>query len=160
MVWYFLPFLDEPDFGPVEKVNSCKASSRLDDISTKSAVIVVLTFLGVQSMQDVTVVRHLHLLAKKLTVKSRSLGKYQLSVKIAKALISQGFVEVKNPMEDSEVNFLSLKREHVVCKKKVDQVKSNDPDVEESDNSGDTDSVTTDSSFSTHSDGFEVTHTP
>lgn len=28
---------DEPDFGPVDKVNSCKASSSLDDISTNSA---------------------------------------------------------------------------------------------------------------------------
>ena len=49
-----------------------------------------------------------------LTVKCRSLGKCQLSVKIAKALISQGSVEVKNPMEDGKVNFLNLKRKIVV----------------------------------------------
>ena len=43
-----------------------------------------------------------------------------------------------------------------MCKKK-DQLKRNDPDLEESDlDNGDTDSVTTDSSFSTQSDGFEV----
>ncbi|XP_078378030.1 uncharacterized protein LOC144661207 [Oculina patagonica] len=150
---------DEPDFGPGENSSVNSSSSRMEDISTKSAVIVVLTFLGVQSMQDVTVVRHLHPLAKKLSVKYRSLGKYQLSTKLAKALLSQGFVEVKSTMEDGEVNFLNLKRENVVCKKKLDQVKSNDADVEESDNSGDTDSVATDSSFSTHSDGFDVTLT-
>ena len=43
-----------------------------------------------------------------------------------------------------------------MCKKK-DQLKSNDPDLDESDlDNGDTDSVTTDSSFSTQSDGFEA----
>ena len=110
---FFLPFIDEPDFGPVDKVNRCKASSSLDDITIKSAAIVVITFLGVNSMQDVTVVKHLYPLAKKLTVKHRSLGKYQLSVKIAKALISQGYIEVKSPVEGGEVNFLNLKREDV-----------------------------------------------
>lgn len=149
---FFLPFIDEPDFGPVDKVNSCKASSSLDDITIKSAAIVVIAFLGVNSMQDVTVVKHLYPLAKTLTVKHRSLGKYQLSVKIAKALISQGYIEVKSPVEGGEVNFLNLKREDM-CKKK-DQLKSNDPDREESDDNGDTDSITTDSSFSTYSDGF------
>lgn len=103
-------------------------------------------------MQDVTVVKHLYPLAKKLTVKHHSLGKYQLSVKIAKALISQGYIEVKSPVEGGEVNFLNLQREDM-CKKK-DQLKSNDPDREESDDNGDTDSITTDSSFSTYSDGF------
>ena len=61
-------------------------------------------------------------------------------------------------MEGGEVNFLNLKRENILCKKK-DQLKSNDPDGEESDDNGDTDSITTDSSFSTYSDGFEVTYT-
>ncbi len=62
----FYPFnlvisINEPVFSPVDEVNSCKSRSRLDiNISTKSAVIVVLNFLGVQSMQDVTVVRHVH----------------------------------------------------------------------------------------------------
>ena len=96
---FFLPFIDEPDFGPVDKVNSCKASSSLYDITIKSAAIVVIAFLGVNSMQDVTVVKHLYPLAKKLTVKHCSFGKYQLSVKIAEALISQGYIEVKSPVE-------------------------------------------------------------
>ena len=160
LTWFlfFLLFIEEPDFGPapVENGNSCRASSKLDEITTKSAAIVVLTFLGVNSMQDVTVVKHLYPLAKKLTVKYRSLGKYQLSVKIAKALISQGYIEVKRPVEGGDINFLNLKREDIVCKKK-DQLKSNDPDLDESDlDNGDTDSVTTDSSFSAQSDGFEV----
>ena len=34
-----------------------------------------------------------------------------------------------------------------MCKKKLDQVESNDPDAEESDDSEDTDSITTESSF-------------
>ena len=55
------------------------------------------------------------------------LGKYQLSVKRAKACISQGYIEVKSPMEGGEVNFLNLKREDVVCKKK-DQRNSDDLD--------------------------------
>ena len=64
------------------------------------------------------------------------LGKYQLSVKRAKARISQGYIEVKSPMEGGEVNFLNLKREDIVCKKK-DQCNSDDPDWEESDDNGD-----------------------
>ena len=86
------------------------------------------------------------------------LGKYQLSVKRAKARISQGYIEVKSPMEGGEVNFLNLKREDIVCKKK-DQCNSDDPDWEESDDNGDIDSITTETSFSTCSDGFEVTYT-
>lgn len=61
---FFLPSIDELDFGPVGKVNSCQASSKLDDMM-KSAAIVVLTFLGFHSMQDVTIVKHLHPSAKK-----------------------------------------------------------------------------------------------
>ena len=54
-------------------------------------------------------------------------GKYQLSVKIAKARISQVYIEVKSPVGGGEVNFLNLKREDIVCKKK-DQCNSDDPD--------------------------------
>ena len=115
---FFLPFIDEPDFGPVDKVNSCKASSSLDDITIKS-YIVVIAFLGVNSMQYVTVVKYLYPLAKKLTVKHHSLGKYQLSVKIAKALISQGYIEVKSPVEGGEVDFLNLKREDICAKRRI-----------------------------------------
>ena len=70
MVFAFSSFIEEPDFcpAPVDNRNSCRASSKLDDIITKSAAIVILTFLGVNSMQDVTVVKHLYPLAKKLTV--------------------------------------------------------------------------------------------
>ena len=86
------------------------------------------------------------------------LGKYQLSVKIVKARISQGYIEFKSPVEGAEVIFLNLKREDTVCKKK-DQLNSDDPDQEESDDNGDIDSITTESSFSSYSDGFEVTYT-
>ncbi|PFX13896.1 hypothetical protein AWC38_SpisGene21991 [Stylophora pistillata] len=134
-------FSNELDFGPADKVSGCKASSSLEDITTKSAAIVVLIFLEVNSMQDVTVEKHLYPLAKKLTVKYRSLGKDQLSVKIAKALISQGYIEVRSPVKCVEVNFLNLNRD-IVCKKK-DQLKSNYPDLEEYDDNGDTDSITT-----------------
>ena len=65
LLLFFLPSIDELDFGPVGKVNSCQASSKLDDISNKSADIVVLTFLGFHSMRDVTIVKHLHPSAKK-----------------------------------------------------------------------------------------------
>ena len=149
---FFLPFIDEPDFGPVDKVNSCKASSSLDDITIKSAAIVVIAFLGVNSMQDVTVVKHLYPLAKKLTVKHHSLGKYQLSVKIAKALISQGYIEVKSPVEGGEVNFLNLKREDICAKRRINlRVMIQ---TERSLMIMETDAITTDSSFSTYSDGF------
>ena len=68
----FLPLIDEPDFGSVEKGKRCKASLRMEDISIKSGVIVVnLQILGVQSMQDATVAKHLHPVAKKLCHLSR-----------------------------------------------------------------------------------------
>ena len=84
------------------------------------------------------------------------MGKYQLSVKIARALVSQGYVQVKSPEDGGKVNFLNLKREDIVCKKK-DQCKSNNLELEESDlDNGDTDSIATSvSSFSTQSDSYE-----
>ena len=53
-------------------------------------------------MQDVTVVRHLYTLAKKVTVKYHSLRKYNLCV---------------DSVEGCDINFLNLKREDIVCKK-------------------------------------------
>ena len=50
MPLFLLRFIDELDFGPADKVSSSKASSSLDDITTKSAAFVVLTFLEVNSM--------------------------------------------------------------------------------------------------------------
>ena len=96
----------------METIKGLKKTKReLKSAITRSlAAIVVLTFLGVNSMQDVTVVKHLYPLAKTLTVKYRSLGKYQSSVKIAKALISQGYIEVKSPVEGGDINFLNLKK--------------------------------------------------
>lgn len=90
----------------------------------------------------------------------QNLGHHPLSVKLLRCGLGMRLFTSKTTLpkiwnsRNLFHNFLNLKRENAVCKKKLDQVKSNDPDVEESDNSGDTDldSIATYSSFSTHSD--------
>ena len=68
-------FWDEPNLGPLEEVGSKQQSSCLEDISTQSAVVVILEFLGVNSMTHIEVTKELQPLAKKLNIKHRSLKK-------------------------------------------------------------------------------------
>ena len=107
-------------------------------------------------MQHIAVTKDLHPLAKKLNIKYRALGKYQMAVKIAEGLITQGYVDVQS--SDGKVNFIRLKRQNIVVKKQfecVDSIVNKSQSKPDDDIGGDTDSVaTTDSS--SNSDGDEV----
>ncbi|CAH3014556.1 unnamed protein product [Porites evermanni] len=72
---YIAAHIHEPNLGPLEEVGSKQQSSCLEDISTQSAVVVILEFLGVNSMTHIEVTKELQPLAKKLNIKHRSLKK-------------------------------------------------------------------------------------
>ena len=63
---------------------------------------------GGDSLQHIAVTKDLHPLVKKLNIKYRALGNYQMAIKIAKGLITQGYVDVQS--SDCQVNFIHLKR--------------------------------------------------
>ena len=106
-------------------------------------------------MRDIVVTKQLSPLAKELNVKYRSLGKYQICVPLAEALISKGFVEVKAE-PGQKINYHCLKRSNIVVKKlKIakhqpkhgtfsKEVGANEED--DDGDEGDTDSVSTGSS--------------
>ena len=107
-------------------------------------------------MRDIVVTKQLSPLAKELNVKYRSLGKYQICVPLAKALISKGFIEVKAE-PGQKINYHCLKRSNIVVVKKLKIAKhqpkhdtfSKEVGANEEDDDGDegdTDSVSTGSS--------------
>lgn len=109
-------------------------------------------------MRDIVVTKQMSPLAKELNVKNRSLGKYQICVPLAKALILNGFVEVQaEPGE--KINYHYFKRSNIVVVKKLKiakhqpkrdtfskEVGANEEEEDDGDE-GDTDSVSTDSSI-------------
>jgi len=89
------------------------------DISPKSAKIAVVTAFQSNFLQDLSLKAHIILLAKKLRVRHRSTGKYDLMVPLAKELFNQGYVKSQ---DDGHVNFKKLKRNMLkVCKPLFDQ---------------------------------------
>ena len=64
-------------------------------------------------MHNIVVTKQFYPLAQGLNVKYRSLGKYEMSVPLAKALILQGFVKVK-AATGQNINYFCLKRSNVV----------------------------------------------
>ena len=67
-------------------------------------------------MQNIVITKQLYPLAKGLNVKYRSLGKYKICVPLAKALILEGFVEVKAE-PGRQIHYRCLKSNIVVLKK-------------------------------------------
>ena len=82
----------------------------------------MLCYFDTVSMRNIVVTKQLHPLAKGLNVKYRSLGKYEICVPLAKALILQGFVEVKAE-PGQQINYRCLKRSNIVVVKKMKIVK-------------------------------------
>ncbi|CAH3124292.1 unnamed protein product, partial [Porites lobata] len=72
---YIAGHIHEPNLGPLEEVGSKQQSSWLEDISTQSAIVVILEFLGVNSMTHTAVTKEFQQLAKKLDIKQWSLKK-------------------------------------------------------------------------------------
>ena len=64
-------------------------------------------------MHNIVVTKQFYPLAQGLNVKHRSLGKNEMSVPLAKALILQGFVQVKAAAAQN-INYCCLKRSNAV----------------------------------------------
>ncbi|KAL9972462.1 hypothetical protein ACROYT_G015576 [Oculina patagonica] len=91
-----------------EEDNSPTPSSDIDDISAHSAEVVVLKAFDALSIHFLTVKKHFYPLGKVLKVKCRSIGKYQLVVPLAKALITKGHVDI-----EGDVNYKKLEKSQV-----------------------------------------------
>ena len=83
-----------------------ESSSSVADISPKSAKIAVVTAFQSNCLQDLSLKAHIIPLAKKLGVRHRSKGKYELMVPLAKELFNQGYLKSQ---DDRDVNFKILK---------------------------------------------------
>ena len=119
----------------------------------QSSVIVMLCYFDTGSMRNIVATKQLHPLAKGLNVKYRSLGKYEMCVPLAKALILQGFVKVK-AAPGQNINYHCLKGSNIVVVNKLKVAKqpkldslSKEVVANEEDDEGDTDSVSTGSSI-------------
>ena len=87
-------------------------SSSVEDMSAKSAETIILVFFETVSIHFLMVKKHFLPLGKALNVKCRSLGKYQLLLPLAKALVKAGHVKIE--VEDgSEVNYRDVSRKQV-----------------------------------------------
>ena len=84
-------------------------SSDINDMSAKSAEVVIVEFFNVQSIHFPTVRKHLLPLGKGLNVKTRSLGKYDLLLPLAKALFKNGHVAQKG----DDINYRNIKRNQI-----------------------------------------------
>ena len=98
-----------------------ESSSSLADISPKNAKIAVVTAFQSNCLQDLSLKAHIVPLAKKLGVRHRSKGKYELMVPLTKEVFNQGYLKSQG---DRDVNFKILKRNILkVCKPLLDENK-------------------------------------
>ena len=101
------------------QTSSDEPSSSVADISPKSAKIAVVTAFQGNCLQDLSLKAHIIPLAKKLGVRHRSKGKYELMEPLAKELFNQGYVKSQ---DDGDVNLKKLKRNMLkVCKPLFDE---------------------------------------
>lgn len=81
-------------------------------MSAKSAETIIIVFFKTVSIHFLTVKNHFLPLGKALNVKCRSMGKYQLLLPLAKALVMAGYVKIE--VEDgSELNYREVSRKQV-----------------------------------------------
>ena len=78
-------------------------------MSSQSAEICIVKAFNVHLIHFLTVRKHLLPLGKALNVKCRSLGKYQLLIPLAKALVKAGHIAI----EGSDINYRNLQRTEV-----------------------------------------------
>ena len=83
-------------------------STNIKDISKKSAQIVLMCYFNVNSTRALGVKEHLLPLGKKVGVKCRSLGKYDMIVSLARKLIKDSLITVAE-----KSNYRNLKREQI-----------------------------------------------
>ena len=111
-------------------------------MSLQSAEICIVKAFNVHSIHFLTVRKHLLPLGKALSVKCRSLGKYQLLIPLAKALVKAGHIAI----EGSDINYRNLKRTEVNVITDIESLISGDG--EESQDSFSSDDVVNDSQVS------------
>ena len=107
-------------------------------MSARSAETIILVFFDTLSIHFLTVKKHFLPLGKALNVKCRSLGKYQLLIPLAKALVMAGHVKIEVD-DGSEVNYREVSRKQVkkcadreVLLSKTTQSESESPDLDDS----------------------------
>ena len=83
----------------------------VENINKGSAMLVVLVALRVNSIHNITLKGHLIHLAKKVGVKTRALGKYEMMVPLAIQLIKKNWVVSVD--RDFELNFSNIKRHQI-----------------------------------------------
>ena len=124
--------------GFVVEDEELEPSSNVQDMSATSAETIMLVFFETISIHFLTVKKHFLPLGKALNVKCRSLGKYQLLIPLAKALVMAGHVKIE--VEDgSEVNYREVSRKQVkkcadreLLLSKNTQSESESPDLDDS----------------------------
>lgn len=109
--------------------------------SQSSAEICTVKVINVHSIRFLTVRKHLLPLGKALSVKCRSLGKYQLLILLAKALVKAGHIA----FEGSDINYQNLTRTEVNV---ITDIESLISDGEESQDSCSANDVVNDSQVS------------
>jgi len=77
----------------------------VQDISDYGAQFVCAVRFGVTSFRNLSIKKHLAPVAKRLQVKSRGHGKYELANRVAIALVEKGFVKIQPPF-----NYKDLER--------------------------------------------------
>lgn len=84
----------------------------MQDISDHGAQFVCAVPFGVTSFRNSSAKKHLAPVAKRLQVKFRGHGKYELANRVAIALVEKGFVKIQPPF-----NYKDLERETIVILK-------------------------------------------
>ena len=88
-------------------------------MTARSAEAIIAAAFSIVSIHFLTVRQHLLPLGKKLHVKCRSLGKYQLLMPLAKALVTSGHVKIE--VANSDINYKHVLRKQV---KRITDIKS------------------------------------
>lgn len=109
--------------------------------SQSSAEICTVKAINVYSIRFLTVRKHFLPPGKALSVKCRNLGKYQLLILLAKALVKAGHIAI----EGSDINYRNLKRTEVNV---IPDIESLISDGEESQDSCSSNDVVNDSQVS------------
>ena len=97
------------------ELNGEDSSSDVNEMSGYSSQLLLTVFLNASRFRNLSYKKDLCPVAKRLNVKARGLGKYQLANKLATALVEKQFVQLK-----VEANLKCLKREELAVLKSLD----------------------------------------
>ena len=103
-------------------------SDDVNDMSMQSAEVCIMQMFNVLSVHCLIVKKHFLPLGKALNVKCRSLGKYQLVIPLAKALVDGGHINIERP----NINYRDLKRSQVSVNTDINSLLSSGQSGEDS----------------------------